>query len=171
MRDAERREKAVGDEEVRRGRQEVAEILESITDAYFALDRRWRFTYVNAEAERLLSRPRGELVGRDLREELPETADSAFRRECRGALEEGVPVESEEHYPAFGVTLAVRAYPTEGGASVYFRDVSERKQAEEGLELRDRAIAASTSGIVITDPGRPDDPLVYVNPVFERLTG
>ncbi len=37
--------------------------------------------------------------------------------------------------------------------------------------LLDRAVAASSNGIVITDPNRPDDPIVYVNPAFERMTG
>jgi PAS domain S-box-containing protein len=37
--------------------------------------------------------------------------------------------------------------------------------------LLDRAVTASTNSIVITDPNQPDDPLVYVNPAFERTTG
>ena len=37
--------------------------------------------------------------------------------------------------------------------------------------MRDRAIASSTNGIIITDAGQPDNPIVYVNPAFERLTG
>jgi PAS domain S-box-containing protein len=39
------------------------------------------------------------------------------------------------------------------------------------LRLLDRAVTASTNSIVITDPNQPDDPLVYVNPAFERTTG
>ena len=39
------------------------------------------------------------------------------------------------------------------------------------LRLLDRAVTASTNSIVITDPKQPDDPLVYVNPAFERTTG
>jgi PAS domain S-box-containing protein len=39
------------------------------------------------------------------------------------------------------------------------------------LRLLDRAVSASTNSIVITDPNQPDDPLVYVNPAFERTTG
>jgi PAS domain-containing protein len=35
--------------------------------------------------------------------------------------------------------------------------------------LLDRAVAASSNGIVITDPNAPDDPIVYVNPAFERI--
>jgi len=37
--------------------------------------------------------------------------------------------------------------------------------------LLDRAVSASSNGIVITDPKLPDDPIVYVNPAFERISG
>lgn len=51
------------------------------------------------------------------------------------------------------------------------RDVSERKRVEESLRLRERAIAASSNGIVITDATKPENPMIYVNPSFERITG
>jgi PAS domain S-box-containing protein len=41
----------------------------------------------------------------------------------------------------------------------------------EELALRDRAMAVAREGIVISDPNRPDNPLVYVNDGFARLTG
>jgi PAS domain S-box-containing protein len=37
--------------------------------------------------------------------------------------------------------------------------------------LLDRAVAASSNGIVITDPKLPDNPIVYVNPAFEKISG
>jgi PAS domain S-box-containing protein len=51
------------------------------------------------------------------------------------------------------------------------REIVERRRAETDLRLRDRAIASISEGISITDPSRPDNPLVYVNSGFERLTG
>ncbi|MBE9207109.1 PAS domain S-box protein [Nostoc sp. LEGE 06077] len=50
-------------------------------------------------------------------------------------------------------------------------DITPRKQAEEGLRLRDRAIAASSNGIIIADASIPNGPIIYVNPAFERMTG
>nr|WP_238553594.1 PAS domain S-box protein [Fortiea contorta] len=50
-------------------------------------------------------------------------------------------------------------------------DISQRKQAESDLWLRDRAIAASNNGIVISDVTMPDEPIIYVNPAFELMTG
>ena len=44
--------------------------------------------------------------------------------------------------------------------------------APEGIQrLLDRAVTASSNGIVITDPKLPDNPIVYVNPAFERMSG
>jgi len=54
---------------------------------------------------------------------------------------------------------------------VAHENITERKQAEEALRLGDRAIAASSNGIVITDPNQPDDPIIYVNPAFASMTG
>jgi PAS domain S-box-containing protein len=47
----------------------------------------------------------------------------------------------------------------------------ERSAAEEQVRVRDRAIASSTNGIILTDAGLPDNPIIFVNPAFERLTG
>jgi len=54
---------------------------------------------------------------------------------------------------------------------VLARDVTEQKKAEEELRLRDRAIRTLSQGIVITDSSLPDNPITYVNPGFEKLTG
>ncbi len=52
-----------------------------------------------------------------------------------------------------------------------YTDITQRKQAEEGLRLRDRAIAASSNGIIIADVTMPAVPIMYVNPAFERMSG
>lgn len=51
------------------------------------------------------------------------------------------------------------------------RDVTEQKAAEQALQLRDRAVRAIGQGIVITDSNAVDDPIIYVNPGFEAITG
>jgi PAS domain S-box-containing protein len=47
----------------------------------------------------------------------------------------------------------------------------ERSAAEEEIRVRDRAIASSTNGVILTDAAQPDNPVIFVNPAFERLTG
>ncbi|MGZ8491537.1 MAG: PAS domain-containing protein, partial [Gemmatirosa sp.] len=54
----------------------LAAVLERITDAFFALDGHWRFTYVNDQAQRLLARTREELLGRCVWDEFPDAVGS-----------------------------------------------------------------------------------------------
>jgi two-component system CheB/CheR fusion protein len=51
------------------------------------------------------------------------------------------------------------------------QDITERKQAEEALRLRDRAIQAVSQGILITDPNQTDNPIIFASAGFERMTG
>lgn len=50
-------------------------------------------------------------------------------------------------------------------------DITEQKEAESTLRLRDRALGAISEGILITDPRQKDNGIVYVNRAFEELTG
>jgi PAS domain S-box-containing protein len=133
VRDSTERKQA--EEELRRSHDRTASILESITDAFFALDLEWRFTYINQEAERLLSRPREQLMGRNIWEVYADAVDSTFHREYNRAMSEQVPVAFEEYYAPLDCWFEVRAYPSQDGLSVYFQDITERKRAD--LVLRE----------------------------------
>jgi PAS domain S-box-containing protein len=49
--------------------------------------------------------------------------------------------------------------------------ILDSRRASDQLELKDRALAATFEGITIADAGLPDNPLIYANAGFERLTG
>jgi PAS domain S-box-containing protein len=113
----------------------ATDILESVSDAFFALDRDWRFTYVNRQAETLLRRSRAELLGRSVWEEFPESVGSVFDLEYRQALADGAPRVFEGFYPPFDSWFEVSAYPAADSLSVFFADITERKRVE--VELRE----------------------------------
>ncbi|ADI62996.1 PAS domain S-box protein [Trichormus azollae] len=73
------------------------------------------------------------------------------------------------------VDLRTDAIKDTTGKIVYlvsiYTDITQRRFIEEGLRLRDRAIAASSNGIIIADITIPDGSITYVNPAFERMTG
>ena len=50
-------------------------------------------------------------------------------------------------------------------------DISERRRQEEQLRLRERALHASSNGIIIARCNDASHPIEYINPAFERITG
>src|SRR3954447_7068024 len=113
------------------GEARVTRVLEAMNAAFFALDREDRFTYVNAESERVLARTREELLGRSIWEAFPGTAESPFGENYRAAADTGREWVFESYYPPFQAWYEVRAWPGPDGLSVYFLDVTERRAAEE----------------------------------------
>lgn len=108
-------------------------ILESITDGFFALDRDWRFSYVNRQAEYLLDRTPGDLLGKTIWEVYPGSVGSEFERAYRQAASERVASSFISFYPDHNRWYEAHAYPAADGITVYFRNVTDRKQSEQAL--------------------------------------
>src|SRR5262249_24100959 len=115
---------------------------------FLALDRHWRITYLNAEAERINGRNRDELLGSDYWNLFPSTVGTRLEREFRRAVAEQVSVQFEHHYEPWGDWFEVKAYPSrDGGLAVYFRDISERKQGQQMERLLADASATFASSL------------------------
>ncbi|MFB2896840.1 PAS domain S-box protein [Aerosakkonemataceae cyanobacterium BLCC-F50] len=83
---------------------------------------------------------------------------------------QGEAIAKKRDGTTFTEELSLTLIP-DGGLICVCRDITERKAIEESLKLRDRAIAASNNGIIITDARIPNQPIIYVNPAFEKITG
>lgn len=120
-------------------RDRVARVIETMTDAYYSLDRDWRFTYVNNRAEALLGRTRGDLLGTVIWTEFPAAVGTALDTGYRQVMATGEPLTFEEHYPPpIDGRFELRTWATPDGISVVFHDVSERHRDQ--LE-RERSLA------------------------------
>ena len=120
-------------------------ILESITDAFVAVDPEWRYTYVNERAlRRMQSRSgrdltREDVLGRGMWELFPEAMGTTIEDNYREAMRERREVQFETYFAPSGEWIEAHAYPSEsGGLSIYYQDVSERRRAEEERERRAR---------------------------------
>ena len=136
---------------VHEGEARVGRVLESMSAAFIQLDPDWRFSYVNAEAERLLGRSRDALIGGDIWELFPAAVGSLFEVEYRGAVATGRPRTFEAYYPApLDAWYEVRAWPGPDGLSIYFLDVTARKAAQEQAETairRSKVVADVTTAL------------------------
>jgi PAS domain S-box-containing protein len=119
-------------EELRRANAKTTEVLESITEGFSAWDHNWRYIDMNERSAQLLGKSRGQLIGRSVWDLFPEAVGSETYRKCQQAMAERVPVYFEACF--FNRWYENHVYPTREGLSVYWREITDRKRAEEGLK-------------------------------------
>lgn len=108
--------------------------LESMSDAFYLLDRQWRFTYLNPGALAVMGVPAERLLGRRLDTDFPDAVETGLLDFYRRTLEAGEHGRLEEYYyPPLETWFEVDAYPTAEGLAVYFRDVSEQRRLRQQL--------------------------------------
>ncbi|MFO1057152.1 MAG: HWE histidine kinase domain-containing protein [Dongiaceae bacterium] len=150
-----------------------ATILESISDAFFAVDREWRIVYANRRALQFWRTSAAAVLGRPLWDCFPQLLGQPPEIGFRRAMAEGTMVEFETVSPISRGWVSTSAYPAEGGGlAVYFRDIAARKrEEEERRESEDRlrlAVQATGLGTWDIDPvaGRRT-----WSPEFRRICG
>ncbi len=126
-------ERYLAEQQLQEAYRRTSEILESIGDAFYTLDNEWRFTYVNQRAEQIWRKRRATLIGKTIWEAFPEVADTEIESSLRHAMETRQPLEVELISPSRNRWLAASIYPSERGLSVYFRDIHDRRSAEQQL--------------------------------------
>jgi two-component system cell cycle sensor histidine kinase/response regulator CckA len=108
----------------------MTNILEKTTDGFFAVDSEWKLTYLNAEAEAMVNRKREDLLGGLLWEKFPALIGTVFQANLEKVMAEQAPIDFEANDSNGKIWYEVHAYPSNGGVSAFFRDISERKKSE-----------------------------------------
>ena len=160
------------DEVTRELNQRLLTTLESITDAFFVVDHDWRFTYVNAQAGKLLRRAPDELLGCNVWQEFPQAVGTIFQMEGERAVREKTAVTYEAFFAPHDEWREVHVYPSELGLAVYFRDVTDRHLAEQRLREEHQTLSAvmdSTTDAIISF--NVDGEIRMFNPGAERIFG
>lgn len=122
---------AVSGGALRQSHFEIASILDSVTDGFVTVDSRWRYTYVNRNAERLLQHHRKDLIGKTIWDISPSALGSGLHDACIKAIAEQKPDTIEHYSVTFDAWFENRIFPGREGVSIFFRDITPRKRRED----------------------------------------
>src|SRR5918998_1938031 len=145
------------EEQLRESSRQIENILESITDVFVAIDRQWRYTYINERALRRMQGRKGqelsreEFLGKNMWEEFPEAVDTTIYHKYHEAMRERKTVEFETHFPPSDEWIEAHAYPSEEGLAIYYRDITERKRAEQEIDTRTHLLENIHDAVLATD--------------------
>jgi len=144
-------------------------ILDSIADAFVAFDSEFRYTWVNAEAERFTGMTRDQLLGRILWEVFPAAIGTTVDRKTRQVLAEQIPLEFENYYAPWNRWYYNKAFPTkEGGVAIYWRDITDQKSLQADLRRQASMLEQVHDAIAAADlEGR----FTYWNQGAEKMFG
>ena len=132
--------------------EKISNILESISDLFYSLDREWRFVDINKNTQVRFAKRRDELIGHVIWDVYPHAVDSPLFPNFHKAMDENVAVHFELASKIVPDTwFEAHAYPSPEGLSVYLRDISERKRADVASHLLASIVESSEDAIVSKD--------------------
>ena len=100
-------------------------VLDSITDGFFIIDRNWTVLFWNKAAENMLLKSEEELIGKNLWQEFPELALLQQHVDYQTLVGKNKSIRFREYFPKYKTWADVSVYPSEKNISVYFKDVTE----------------------------------------------
>jgi PAS domain S-box-containing protein len=151
---------------------QIVHILESLSDAFIALDNQWRIAYVNKEVVKLTDKQPADLIGKTLWEVCSWSTGTFVEQQYRRAVADQVAVHFEFFCEPKDQWLEIHAYPSAEGLGICYRDITERKLTEEVLRTTDerfRLLAESIPQIVWM--AHPNGKAEYFNQCWFEYTG
>ena len=117
---------------------ELTNIFERVTDGFIALDIDWNYTYMNKTGGEIFHCDPEKMIGKYIWEEFPEATGRVFYASCMKAMETQEFMHQEDFYPVHQRWIEFNIYPSKEGLSIYFKDITDKKHAEQTLEKANR---------------------------------
>lgn len=121
--------------------------LERVSDAFVALDKTWRYTYMNKKAGDIFQRDPQQMIGKNIWTEFPEGIGQPFYKAYHEAMEYQIYIYLEEYYKPYDLWFENHIYPSPDGLTIYFRDVTQRKKSEEEIKKNTEQLRLLTTHI------------------------
>lgn len=158
--------------DLQNSKREMSDMLESISDGFFTLNREWRYTFLNTNAAKMIKSEVKDLMGKIIWEEYPEAIGTQYYQIYHHVMETGEVTHFEEYYPAFDRLYEGTVYPYPDGISIYFRDVTQRKRADEAIfNLQQKLSKHLEQTMFAVIEWDREFRVLYWNPAAEKIFG
>lgn len=144
------------EEEVKAKVRELNSVFERITDAFIALDNEWRYTYVNKKAAELHEKSPDELIGKVIWDVFPEVVNEPFYHALIQASKDKRSRRRELYFSKTDRWFEDLIYPSDDGISVYYHDITKRKQAEQQLLDSEKELKVSNERFMLVSQATND---------------
>lgn len=116
-------------------------IIDRMTDAVIEIDSEWQITFVDRNAEEILGVVAKEIQGRSMWSVFPDAKGTELEAVKRQAMESRSSTSIESYYEGIDGWLEVHIYPNfDGGLSIYFRDITERRRQRQASQRREQVL-------------------------------
>ncbi|MDB5153959.1 MAG: domain S-box protein [Mucilaginibacter sp.] len=161
------------EKEIKKASDRLNSFIESITDSFFIVNNEWKFIKINSAFEKITGKNRDEILGSVIWDIFPGIIATEFEEAYRKAMTEQVSVQFTEHFKPFNKWFNTTVYPASEGLTVFVRDITHEKHAQEEVVWTKNNLEAlinNTEDLTwsIDREGR----YVYMNSAYrKRITG
>ncbi|QCR21452.1 PAS domain S-box protein [Pontibacter sp. SGAir0037] len=143
-------------------------ILESMEEPFFALDKQFRVSYANSGFAEFLNLKKSNIHKQNIWHLIPEAKNTKFYDKCLRVAKYRISTKFILYVPSRNGTLHFNIYPYDKGIAVHFKDVTAQKAAQDELKKLSLVASTITNAVVITNKYSQ---IEWVNSAFTRLTG
>ncbi len=147
-------------------------IMTRVSDAFIALDKDWRYTYLNKQAGEMIRRNPADLIGQNVWDLFPDAVGSSTYDAFHRAMKEQVHLTNIDYYAPLDLWQENNIYPSGNGLSVFIRDITERKKAEKAIvksEQKYRTLVEQAFDAIITYS--PEGIIIECNQTASQYSG
>nr|WP_313809706.1 PAS domain S-box protein [Allomuricauda sp.] len=157
-------------------------LAEGVSEGIIVVNNKQEIVATNSATDEMFGYAKDELLGKPLNTLIPSQYHHAHKGHFKSFLAQSGKRKMAEGRELYGLRKNGDQFPIEAGLNPFplfgntyimalVMDISSRKAIEEDLKLKSKALSSAINGIIITDALQDDNPVVYVNSAFERLTG